>query len=373
MTSPLARHSTSHLGVLPRAAVTLLALSGWLVSRAALGQPAAALTLRWEAPAGCPQQGEVRDRIRKLTGSTRATAAVLQAEGTITQTDSAHYHLKLVTRSGGLVGERNLDASSCENLSGAAAVSLALLMRSEEPLSVGELGGQQMAGGAPGAATATATAQQATATPAEAGPRTQTEQTSRDDSASSDAQANDSEQHSSAALEQRWRLLAQVPLATLSFGPLPQPSWGVAFAGGAAYENWRFLLGGSAWLRQNVATEQAPGYGAEVDRLAGTLKACRALRRAALELAPCLVLSLEHISVRGTGADITPRSEQATWLAVGVGAQGRLYLASWLSLVAGIDAQIETARPLISIDGVGNLGQLGSAAFTVSVGPEWIL
>jgi hypothetical protein len=84
-------------------------------------------------------------------------------------------------------------------------------------------------------------------------------------------------------------------------------------------------------------------------------------------------LSLEHISARGTGEGIIPLSKQATWLSVGAGAQGRLYLANWFDVLLGVDAQIETARPLISIEGVGNLGQLGPAAFTVTMGPEWIL
>ena len=366
--------------------VLLIAWSGMLVSAAALGQPAAALTLRWSAPAGCPQQSDVRDRIRKLTGATNSTATVLQAEGTITQTDAAHFHLKLVTRSGALVGERNLDASSCENLSGAAAISIALLLRSEEPLSAGDLAGQPVAGTTTGApAPSSSNPSPATAT------RTQPETPSTKDMAEAKAtakeadeadeadetdeadEADETTQRPLASSKRKWRVIAQLPLATLSIGPLPKPSWGVAFAGGVAYEKWRFSLGGSAWLRQNLATDQAPGYGADVDRLTGTLKACHALRHSALEVAPCLVLSLEHISARGTGPGITPRSEQATWLAVGAGAQGRLYLASWFSLLMGVDAQIETARPVISIDGVGNLGQLGSAALTVTLGPEWIL
>ncbi|MEI9936199.1 MAG: hypothetical protein WDO69_03140 [Pseudomonadota bacterium] len=305
------------------------------------------------------------NRIRRLTGSTSSTAPLLQAEGRITQTDSAHFHLKLVTRSGSLVGERNLDDSSCENLAGAAAVCLALLMRSEEPLREADLGGQPVAGAAIGS--------EQPSTLAAAESERQPENKSSSDSGKPKPSLADSEVYASTASERRWQLLVELPLAALSFGPLPKPSGGLAFAAGVSYENWRLLLAGSAWLRQNVATEQSLGYGAEVDRMTGTLKACRALRHSAFEIAPCLVLSLEHISARGTGADITSLSEQATWLGVGAGAQGRLDLASWLSVLVGVDAQIETARPLISIDGVGKLGQLGPAAFTLTIGPEWIL
>jgi len=366
MTLPLipSSPSPSHPGVPRRIAISLFALSGWLVSGPAHAQPAA-LTLHWEAPAGCPQQAEVRERIRTLTGTTSATATVLQAEGRITRTDSAHFHLKLIMRSGALEGERNLDATSCENLSGAAAVSLALLMRSEEPIRERDLEGEQMVTGK-----VTGTEPQSKPVHADAVRQKQPEKPSAPDKPS--ASVNEPAPRLGTPSEARWGMLAQVPQAALSFGPLPEPSWGVAFAGGLSYERWRLLLGGSAWLRQNVGT-QAPGYGAEIDRVTGTLRACHALRRSAFEVAPCLVLSLEHISARGTGPDITARSEQTTWLGVGAGAQARLYLASWVSVLVGIDAQIETARPVISIDGVGKLGELGPAAFAVTVGPEWSL
>ena len=346
--------------------LTLLALSGWLASGTALGQPTSGLTLRWVAPAGCPQQGEVENRIRKIVGTMGSTAAVLQAEGTITQTDSARFHLRLVMHSGGLVGERNLDATSCENLSGAAAVSLALLMRSEEPLSEADLGPQQHGG-------ATGSSGPSASVPVEAAVQKPAERKPTGGASQPVAETIQIEDRPIKTVERKWRALAQVPLAALSFGPLAQPSWGVAFAGGVSFESWRFLLGGIVWRRQSLAVEQSPSYGADVDRITGTLKACRALRRGAWEIAPCLVLSLEHISARGTGPDIASRSEQTTWLAAGAGAQGRLYLATWFSLVLGVDALIETARPVIAIDGVGDVGQLGPAALTMTLGPEWIL
>ena len=346
--------------------VALLAMSGLLASGTALAQPAAGLTLRWEAPAGCPQQGELRERIRKLTGVTSATATILQAEGTITQTDNRRFHLRLVMRSGNLVGERNLDATSCENLSGAAAVSLALLLRSPEPLDESDLDGQPPAA-------ATATVAPASSKPAETSLPAASVKASPSDPARSDSvEVEIATPRPEIASERNWRFLAQAPLAALSFGSLPEPSWGLAFAGGVSLESWRFLLGGTAWRRQSVQAAQSPAYGADVDRLTGTLKACRALRRSVFEVAPCLGLSLEHVSARGTGPDITARSEQATWLSVGAGAQGRLYLASWFSVVLGAEAQIQTARPLISIAGVGDLTQLGAAAFAVTLGPEWI-
>jgi hypothetical protein len=403
--TPLASRSKRRRAARRIVAIALIGLAGGLLSAPALGEPAAALTLRWQAPSACPQQAEVRERIRALTGSARPAGASLLAEGLITQTDSARFHLKLVTRSGGLVGERHLDASSCENLTGVAAVSVALLMRSAEPLSEGDLAGKSangstpIAGAAPGTAAATSGSGPAgTATTssngqagATAATTTVTQPTTptggdgprkrpRSASKSVSEDPDESELPPSEIIERpirvpsvrKARVLAEVPLAVMSFGPLPKPSWGLAFAGGVSFENWRLLLGGTAWLRQHVASEQSPDFGADIDRLTGTFRGCRTLSDAKFEVAPCLTLSVEHITARGTGAGVTARSQQATWLAVGAGAQGRLHLTGYLALLVGVDAQIETARPVISIDGAGTVNQFGYGALTATVGPEWI-
>jgi hypothetical protein len=374
MTSALAPRSSRHPITL-----TLLALSGWLMSRTALAQPATGLNLRWAAPVGCPQQTDVRDRVTKLTGSVSPTQGPLQAEGTISQTDNARFHLKLVMRSGGLVGERNLDSTSCADLAGAAAVTLALLMRSEAPLSERDLGGRETPNPTPSSTTPGSSATTSNTTPASPAASGTNDRVAPEHPRAErpeprpEALPDDHTRSPSAPSERRWRMVIQAPLATLSLGPLPRPSWGIALGAGVSFESWRFLLEGAEWLRQNLPAKDIPGYGADIDRATVTLRTCRAQRVAAFELAPCVALSLEHVSARGTGAHVAPRSEQATLLGVGAGAQGRLYLARWFSLILGVDAQIETSRPQLSIDGVGTVGQLGPAVFTVMVGPEWIL
>ena len=103
----------------------LLSLSGLSSSGPARAQPAPTVDLQWTAPAGCPQQSDVRERVKKLSGTSASTHA-LRAEGSITQTVDGRFHLKLLVRSGGLVGERHIESSSCETLAGAA-------MRVDEP------------------------------------------------------------------------------------------------------------------------------------------------------------------------------------------------------------------------------------------------
>src|SRR6185436_12485578 len=89
------------------------------------------------------------ERIRAIAGSLTQRESRLRADGTITKEDG-HFHLRLVVRDGELVGERNIVTDSCEDLAGAAAVALGLLLRSETPLTERELGGGVTAG-SPGA------------------------------------------------------------------------------------------------------------------------------------------------------------------------------------------------------------------------------
>ena len=67
---------------------------------------------------------------------------------------------------------------------------------------------------------------------------------------------------------------------------------------------------------------------ASVKRLTASLKGCRALRYSVLELAPCVVLSIEHLTASGLGQNVAPESQQVNWMGAGVGAQARVYLAA---------------------------------------------
>jgi hypothetical protein len=61
------------------------------------------------------------------------------------------------------------------------------------------------------------------------------------------------------------------------------------------------------------------------------------------------------------------------WLGLGVGVQASIHIFSWFSLALTADGQVEASRPRISIDGVGAVDQGAPAAFTATLGPEWIL
>jgi hypothetical protein len=367
MRSTLARHFRFY-GIRGVLATVLIALSGF-ASRSALAQPVAGLTIHWDAPPRCPQESDVTERVRKLSGSPTSMQGALQADGTITQVDSGRFHLTLVMRSGGLVGVRNIDSTSCADLTRAAAVAIALLLHSEESLKEAELGGQTAPDGTAEGSEPASTP----SAPADDRRRPENTPTVSESPKQTHEPARERQDVTTLASSRSWHIRLRAPLAALSVGPLPHPDWGFAFAVGASYEHWMFSLEGTDWLHQNVLARDFPGYSANVKRAAASLWSCRAQRFSVFEVAPCIVLSFEYAAASGAGQNVAPQSQHLVWISGGVGAQGRVYLASWLSLALSLDGQVEASRPRLSIGGVGVVDQLAPAAFSVMVGPEWIL
>ena len=370
MTPTLAR--AFRAGGIHRAMVPMSLALACFTPIAARAQQVPGLTVRWQAPARCPQQAEVSERVRKLSGSRSSVQGALQADGTITQADDGRFHLKLLLRAGGLVGERNIDSSSCADLSRAAAVAIALLLHSDEPLNAGMLGDEHSLPGA----RETSEAAGGSTVPAADRPQSENENQSRVDLPKQTQRSEppgERAQTETLPSGRREHVRLRAPLAASSVGPLPRPEWGVSLAVGASSANWQFWLEGSEWKKQQVPAGDFPGYSASVRRASASLRGCRASRFSAFELAPCLVVSVEHVSAAGAGENVAPQSQQVNWLSAGVGVQGRVYLGSWFSLTLSVDGVIEASRPRIFIGGVGLVDQIAPAAFTAMVGPEWIL
>lgn len=354
--------------------------------------PQPTIDLRWVAPPGCPQESDVRGRIQKILGSGRHESP-LRAEGTVTRIDR-RFRLELVVHLGDVVGTRGLESSSCEDLAGAAAVEIGLLVHSVEAAAkpnyddsqsspspaVGESGasGSGSDGGSglssPGGTAASP------AVPVPEGARTERRK---------EVESETEEPPPQAEMPRSWHFLVQAPVAALGVGPLPPPSLGAGLSLGFEHARWLVQAQGLSWRRQNVPASGFPGYGTDVDRIGARLLTCHELRFSRFGIAPCLVAGIERISASGTGSNILPSSRHATGVNAGAGLQGRLHLASWIRLVLAINGEIELVRPQLLMQGLGPLAppaedmeppdpptpvyRLAPAALAVTLGLEWAL
>jgi hypothetical protein len=363
-----------------RLAPVLVCLLGLFSPARVQAQKPDLVDLEWTAPPECPRLVEVQARMRKLAGSLKASATPLRAEAVITRKDEGGLHLRLLIHAGNLVGERNIDGKSCKDLASATAVNLVLLLNSATPLSQNDLA-WHTAPSAEAAHDDTArdeasqdkSASSEPAAPTSAAPETAISppKPAAVAAAAQPTPARDASPESSSP--RRWHVLVQLPLFAFGIGPLRAPSAGLAGAGGASFERWRLLAKGVVWFSQHpsLSSDFQP-YGGDIDHLTGTLQACRALALSLLEIAPCAVLSWEHVSARGSGAHIAARTAASNWLGVGLGVQARFYVMPWLSLNASVEGELETSSPQLSIGGVGAIEQLLPVAATGTVGPEWI-
>lgn len=340
----------------------MLLVGGAAARTRAQSEPVA---LTWQAPAGCSSAEDVLARVRRLTQAAQLSDRQLRVEASVVPRDAGRLHLTLMLRSGGLVGERNIDGRSCDDLAGATAVVLALLLRSAEPLDSSDLDGPDPGDGAAASSPATAFSESQSAAQAPS-----SAPVSNQAPPAASLRAAQPERTSS---PRRWHGIVQVPLVALGVGPFPRPSAGFSLAAGASFERWSLLAEASYWLEQALKSREQPAAGAKAQRVEAALRSCRAIPFGQFELAPCLRASVQHVWARGTGLHVASQTAQVTWFAAGVGVQARYHIVPWFSVFGGVDAQVETARPRLFINGVGSLGQLWPAAFTITLGSEWIL
>lgn len=317
-------------------------------------EPAAPLDLFWQAPPGCPDQPAVLSKIRTFVGHGFAHDHQLRAEGRIVP-HADGFRLTLVIRAGALTGERAIESASCRDLAAAAAVALALLLQSPEPLQERDLSGNERGTIPPAAPSPSPVAPP----PERFEPR----------DAARDALAPGRE---SPERESLVDVLVHVPRFVVDVGPLPRPSAGVGLAVGIRYRVWQLLAGVHTWAPQTIAAAEFRGYGAEVSRRSAEVWGCRGFALSRVEIAPCLQMSSHWLTATGTGRDVTPTARSVTWLSAGAAGQARYLALDWLALVVSAGARLELSRPRILIANVGTVSQLAPASFTVRVGTEWI-
>lgn len=339
----------------------------------------------------------MRGRIQKILGSGRHDSP-LRAEGTITRTDG-RFRLDLVVQIGGVAGTRTLVSKSCEDLAGAAAVEVGLLIHSVEAGTKAEPAGNPPPTlppvGEPG--TSGSGSEGTTGLSSQGTKDASTTERASDISKpvgesevkkQAEVESEAGEPPPRAESQRRWHVLLQAPLVALGVGPLPPLAMGVGLSLGFEYAHWQLYLRGLSWRRQNVPASDFPGYGADVDRIGAAFGICREYRVSWFGLSPCLGAGLERVTASGTGSNILPSSQKLLGMNAGAGVQGRIHLASWIRLLVAVAGEIELIRPQISIEGLGILAppptgdppdpptpvyRFAPAALTGTLSLEWAL
>lgn len=377
MTSPSRRTIAPRVSSLAAIVAACVAL---LISRPAVAEDA--VDLSWDAPPGCPRVGAVRERLRALRGTRSRVSGRLRAEGRIVRVDG-RYRLILGVHEGNAVLERKIDAESCKDLAGAAAVALALLLRDDEV-------SREPAGTSSNAAEPRATAAEpnnvgeaAASESHDASPTSDESARSRGEQSERSATPNPSERPEVKAPEtprtpgaltaseskRSWRVLVR-PLATLDVGPLPRPAGTFGLALGWSSDEWRLLIVGRNTVGQSMTSSAQPDAKADIRRMTLELWACRSWRRGIVEGGPCLALAGERTAASASGLGVTATDASVLGFGLGPGAGGLIHVTRWLALGANANLLLETSRPHVALAGLGEVGKLGPVSLSLSIGAE---
>jgi hypothetical protein len=339
------------------------------------------LELTWEAPPECPQAAAVRQKVDALLGSGARKTVQLRATGRIVRSEG-RYRLTLTVQEQNRPRNRSIDAETCDDLAGAAAVALGLLLRGESATGTAGTspGDSSATSGVDGGNDATGAANARTATDAQAGSRNSTPSSTQNPAAKNASAAAHPEttpetaaNTGGAATPRRFRLLLRAPVAHLDMARLPKPSIGLGAGIGFSYDEWSVGMSGHVDARQTMWSNLVtPDAGTVFHRAVLELWLCRGFRSGSVELAPCLSGGLDHVVTRGTGADVKPQSARSSSVLLGVAGAGKLHLTSWLAVLATATLELETARPKLTLAGLGEVQTLGPVAVSLALGPEWI-
>lgn len=314
--------------------------------------------LNWTVPSSCPNDAAVRAQVAKLVPSPAARDQPLRVDGVVHHEPGA-FVLDVVLRDGEFEGRRRFESESCAEVVGAAAVTIALLLSSgaadasEDPRDAGVADGVADQGSQSDAATPTKLAE------ARRSPRAQQQP------ARSGAQAPP-------PADGGWRLVLAAPSLSLGFGLLPDVSVGLGGGLGVEVESWRLLASGVWNFDAGVRLAGASDQGADIGRGTLRLAACHWFGSGRWQLAPCVTLALTYLVAHGVGSGVVTEEANSSWLAAGPGLVAGLGLTERVRPTAIVGLELQTARPVLVIEGLGEVEQIGALELFTLVGAEWI-
>jgi hypothetical protein len=337
---------------------TLCSLALLASTGRAAAQPAAHLSLTWDAPVECPARDEILARVDALLGgdSSASSVADVQASGQVERVASG-FRLRLSLAAGDRPTLREFEARTCDELAGAAAIAVALLARSGA--------GSSDSTGAAGSQT-TAPSREGSAPSADAGAKDGPEPRASTSSPQTDPSGD------RAPRSARVHLLVDAPLGVVGWGSLPSVGIGVGAAVGVRWKALRVAAGGELWRAQTL--EQS-GFSMRFSLQSARAEACLTQDLSGVELGPCAGLALERLSAQGIASEtFSARSSTTLW----VSGTGGIIAAvpvpgfSALRILGQASVRVPTRRPRFVIDQLGPVHQPALAAPKLDFGCGWI-
>ena len=328
----------------PMAWVLLAAVSATAL-RAAAAPPEPGFELRWEAPADCPQQDAMLDKVKALLAGSPPAGEPVQATGTIRRAESGMFQLSLDTRQGERSFHRSIEAASCTEAADAGALIVALAVDPELP-------SRDVQVRASDGATTTPEPLPTRPEPLKPPP-------------------------SSAAPAAPARPAASKPRAVRGsvsdmligdVGTLPPPAWGGEFGLGLGLSPLRFELLFTVLPERRRIIRRDPDRGGDFELLAGGLRGCYLLG-ARLLVGGCLGLELGRTQGVGVGTDRIAEREE-TWFAGRAGAVAMYPHGGLAAVRASLEGLIPVTRPEFELDNVGSVHQAGFVIGRLGLGLE---
>jgi hypothetical protein len=324
----------------------LLVLS-WASALAA--QPAARFALSWDAPPGCPTADNVQARVDALLdgGATSGSVADVRASGQVERVDNG-FRLLLTMGVGNTPSSRVIEARTCDELAGAAAIAIALLARSSseagsEPSSAEGVVSPEVSE-APGSPPPAAN-RQAVSPPKEPAP---------------------------GPSEARLRFVIDAPMGVAGWGSLPSAGVGLGAALGIRWRALRVIARGELWHPQ---TDQVSGFASRFTLQSGGAEACLLQTVHGFELGPCLGAAVQRLTGEGVVSQVfSAQSRTTVWFSGAGGLFASLPTPGFqhLRFFGAASVLVSPSRPRFVIDQLGPVHEPALAAPRLDLGCEWI-
>jgi hypothetical protein len=324
---------------------------------AVTAQPAARFDLTWSGPPGCPTVENVQARVDALLGGGRSPSsfADVRASGQVERVDNG-FRLLLTMGVGSTPSSRVIEARTCDELAGAAAIAIALLARSTMESASEPVSSTAASDGTPGSS-APSGGDDAPPPPPPPKP---------------DAAPSKQEDPPAKTSAGRLRLFLDAPIGLAGWGSLPATGLGLGAGVGVRWRALRVTARGELWQPQ---TEQISGFASRFTLQSGRTEACLVSEMHGFELGPCLGAAVQRMSGEGASSAIfSARSKTSLWFA-GVGgifASVPTPGFAHLRFFGGASVLVSPSRPRFVIDQLGPVNEPALAAPQVDLGCEWI-